>query len=172
MAPSCCIMPRSSLTPQSSTALPFRKRTKCMWSWRTAFPVGGIPIRWAFVGTAHRQATRDDVPLGDQPLDGEAQVEEGGTQHGGEPPHRRGTTSSSWRGLVVNEVGSDDLSHRRDGSRVQHLLVGAAKLYLFLLRRGHEMRPLSPAPARRSGLNPSPTSMLHTHRFRPDHPNE
>src|SRR5215207_5177058 len=27
-----------------STALPSRKRTKCMWFWRTERPVGGIPI--------------------------------------------------------------------------------------------------------------------------------
>src|SRR5215203_4253101 len=95
----------------------------------------GHAHQWPIVGAAHGQAARNYVTLGDQLVDLEAQVWEGRAQHGGQPSHRLGAAISSWRSLVVDEGGCDQLFHTGNVPLVQYLLVGAPKQDLVLFCR-------------------------------------
>src|SRR4028118_962796 len=124
--PSWRIMPRSSLTPQCSTALPSLKRTKCMWLLRNERPVGGSPISeplWVPL-TVKRPATMSPSATSSsiskcrsgkalRPCD--------------RPSHRLGATVRTRRGRVVYEVGSDQLVREGEGPQVRQLLGGDRK---------------------------------------------
>src|SRR5215207_340251 len=72
-------------------------------------PRRGRAHKRPFVGAAHRQAARDDVPFCYQLLDLEVQVREGRAQHIGQPSHRLRATVPPGRSFVVYELGGDEL---------------------------------------------------------------
>src|SRR5215217_5125474 len=88
-----------------------------------------------FVSAAHRQAACNCVPFSDQLLDLEVQVREGRAQHIGQASHRLRATVPSWRGLVVYELGGNELVRDVEVPPVQQLLVGAPKQGLVLFSR-------------------------------------